>query len=330
MPKLQTIQYRYVNLEKLWDRFHLKDMVVDVLRRTPASGGSAISSLARLRKKDLDQDGSFVVLNKLSLESTWDGPVFCGQLIHVKSGTDLPGISGSLDDDIPEFTLQSLSFEQQLQIVEGVLYFACVGNHVGVIEGARTRTRTLERYLTRLLQDAGELEAPRQVVLNAKLQGSISQVEALEIKPRKNMGPAGDDQKDVVGSDLTEGSGEGGTVLEVLKVLGWGPEELDQLQHNIPQGGWIEGFFKVVLKKSRNRKASIDRNLLEEALRDLAPGTVGLLGKGEKEKGGLIKLSERATIDTVGELLDPEDAMEKIMSALKRWSESGKIDCSFG
>lgn len=329
MPKLQTVQYRYVNLDRLWEKFHLKDMVVDILRRTPSGGTAALSSMARLRKKDLDQDGSFVVLNKLSDEVSWSGPVFCGQLIHVKSGADLPGISGSLDDDIPEFTLQNLTFEQQLQIVEGVLYFACVGNHVGVIEGARTRTRTLERYLTRLFQDAGELEPPRTIVLNAKLQGSISHVEGLEIKPQRNMGPSGDLHDGSVARDAAEESGEGATVLRVLEVLGWSSEEILQLEQNIPREGWLEGVFKVLVKKKRGRKGAIDRNLLEEALRDLPNGKVGLLGEGAKEKGGLIKLSDRATIETIGELLDPEDAMVKIVTSLKRWSATGKIDCPF-
>lgn len=329
MAKIQTIQYRYVNLDRLWEGFHLKDMVVDVLRRAPTGGGTAISSLARLRKKDLDQDGSFVLLNKLSDEATWAGPVFCGQLIHVKSGTDLPGINGSLDEDIPEFTLRNLTFEQQLQIVEGVLYFACVGNHMGIIEGSRTRTRTLERYLTRLFQDAGEMEPPRNVILNAKLHGSVERVEALEIRPQRNMGPSGVDIAGTTARDAAEESGEGATVLRVLEVLGWRPDEIEQLERNIPQEGWLEGIFKVMVKKARGRKATIERRHLEEALRDLPPGRVGLLGEGAREKGGLIKLSERVSIETIGELLDPEDAMAKIVTAMRGWSAAGKIDCAF-
>ena len=34
-------------------------------------------------------------------------------------------------------------------------------------------------------------------------------------------------------------------------------------------------------------------------------------------------------VKTEGSLLDPEDAMLKIVEALKEWAVSGKIDCRF-
>lgn len=324
--KVAAIQYRYVKLDELWDTFNLKDMIVDILGRVPRDGDVTLSALARLRKKDLDQDGSFVLLNKLSDPGTWCGPVFCGQLIHVKSGAQLPGINGTLDDDIAEFELQNLTFEQRTQIVEGVLYFAVAGNHVGIIEGQRTRGRTLERYLTRLLQDAGELEPGATVILNAKLEGSVEKVSEIDVSPRLSRPSA---EGGEVADDAASDRGEGSTVLDVLEVLGWGPEQIRELEDSIPPQGWLEGVFRVRFKSKRGRKASVDRQVLEEALRNLDSRSVGLLGDGAKEKGGLIKLSERCSIDIVGDLLDPADAMEQIVNAMRRWASAGKIDCAF-
>lgn len=318
-----TVQYRYVKLDGLWETFSLKSMVVDILRRTPKGGGEKLLSMARLRKKDLDQDGSFVLLNKISDEGSWDGDLFCGQLIHVKSGTELPGLNGSLDDDLKEFELQNLTLEQRAQIVEGVLYFAVMGNHVGIIEGQRTRGRTLERYLTRLLQDAGELEPGSTIIMNAKLEGSVSKVKEIDVAPQRSMAPYREGE---TSTEAAESEGEGTTVLDVLRLLGWDDEQIEQLENSIPQEGWLEGIFKVKFKRKRGRAASVDREVLEEALRNLDAHSVGLLGDGAKEKGGLIKLSEKCKIKSTGELLDPDDAMQQIVACLRRWAKTGKID----
>lgn len=331
--KISTIQYRYLNKEPLWDDIHMKDMLVDVLRRSGQTGHSKLYEDVSARKKDLDQDGSYVVLNKLSSPSEWDGPIVCGQLIHVKSGAHLPGIVGGLDQSVPELELKNLSLAQQTQLVEGVLYFAVAENHVGLIEGQRTRARTLERYLTRMLQDAGELEAGQPIILNAKLEGTVQRVQSLEIKPQKAPGTQSSGQKspgdDTISKSAGEEQSEGKTVLDVLKALGWQDNDISDLQAQVPQDGWLEGMFKLTMKMKRGKKAAVDRQALETALRNLDPASVGLLGSGSRERGGTIKLSEKRNIEMLGELMDPESAMKEIVDMLKQWSVSGRIDYDF-
>lgn len=331
MPKrLTTVQYRYVKTADLGDTFDLKAVVVDVLRRAPPDSDQPISTFARLRVKDLDQDGSFVLLNKLASEEVWDGPAFYGQLLHVKNSRELPGLLGNLDDDAREFELGRLTLEQQTQLVEGVLYFAIVSNHVGMIEGQRTRGRTLERYFTRLLQDAGELEPGETIILNAKLQGAVSRVTEMDLTPAPSHSPVPAANGEVQARDAGGGEGHGTTVMDVLSLLGWSHEDLGRLEESIPAGGWLEGRFKVKLMQRKGRKAELDRETLEEALRNLDPGSVGLLGAEGKEKGGLIKLVHRANVEVTGDLLDPEHAMEAIVTAMRKWARDGKIDCDFG
>lgn len=324
-----SIQYRYLNKEGLWDGFHLKDMLADILQRSnPTLSGNKFFEDVSLRKIDLDQDGSYVVLNKLSDVSTWAGPVVCGQLIHVKAGTQLPGILGSLDQHVPELELQNMSIGERTQLVEGVLYFAVANNHVGLIEGQRTRSRTLERYLTSLFQQAGEIDPGQPIILNAKLEGRVQQVKELSIAPQKVQTPSRD-LPTVESSEAGEATSEGTTVLDVLKLLGWSDTDIDQLQAQVPEDGWIEGLFKLAFKKKRGRSATVERQALETALRNLNSEAIGLLGEGAREKGGNIKLSQRKNLPLHGDLLDPEHAMNGIVDMLKFWSETGRIDYDF-
>lgn len=329
MARTSTIQYRYVNLERLWGGFHLKEMVVDVLGRVPQGAEEPMAAMARLRRKDLDQDGSFVLLNKMSPAVSWRGPVFCGQLIHVRQGTRLPGIEGTLDDDVSEFELLNLTLEERARIVEGVLYFALAGNHVGLIEGQRSRARTLERYLSRLLQDAGELEPGQLVVLNARIEGSVQAASQIDIRPRRVKAAPQASTDGPVARRVAEEEGTGATVIEILRILGLDDRAITTLENSIPPGGWLEGTFSVLMKAARGRRAKITREQLEEALRDIAPSALGLLGDGERARGGLVKLTQRRAIQVTGELLDPADAMAQILEALRDWARSGRIDCAF-
>lgn len=110
--------------------------------------------------------------------------------------------------------------------------------------------------------------------------------------------------------------------------VGWTPDAVDSLRREVPDDGWIEGFFRVFIKQRRGRKP-ISRATINEALRNIDPAEIGLKGDGS-EKGGIVKLSTQRTIETVGSLMDPADAMEQIVNALRDWSLAGKIDCNFG
>src|SRR3989338_2883380 len=167
MSKTSSVQYRHLKTENLGTKSDLKSLIVEALLRSQADGRS-LSQSAKLRKIDLDQDGSVVILNKISDPSSWVGPVFAGQLIQLELGTLLPAVTQSLDDDTDEFLLENLQLGEQTQILKGAMYFAIVGNHVALIEGQSVKSRTLERYLTRILQDAARLEAGTPVILTAK------------------------------------------------------------------------------------------------------------------------------------------------------------------
>lgn len=73
------------------------------------------------------------------------------------------------------------------------------------------------------------------------------------------------------------------------ETLKWSPEAIERLRAEVPDDGWIEGFFQVFIKR-RNRRKPISRATIDEALRNIDPADIGLRGDGS-EKGGLVKLS---------------------------------------
>jgi len=327
--KNSTIQYRQLKTDNLWDRVDLKAMLVDVLRRRGWADN------AKLRILDLDQDQSFVILNKLSMPNTWDGPVFAGQVIHLQEGSDVHAVTQSLEEDTAEFLLQSLNVGDRARVLKGALYFAIVGNHVGLIEGQQVRGRTLERYLTALLQRAGELEAGQAIILNSKFIASdgkeldeSSEITVAAIPNRGGpVGAPGERAAEIVEREAAQARDHGATVFDVLRTLGWSPEAIASLKAEVPNDGWIEGFFRVFIKEKRKRKP-ISRATINEALRNIDPADLGLRGNGS-EKNGIVKLSVQRPVETNRSLLDPADAMEQIVNALRDWAAAGKIDCHF-
>lgn len=335
MSKKYTIQYRHLKLEGLWPSVELKPMLVDVLRRRYRHGAQVMADNAKLRIIDIDQDQSFVILNKLSDPSTWDGPVFAGQLIHLQEGSDVTAVMQSLEEDTAEFVLQSLNVGTQARVLKGALYFAVVGNHVGLIEGQQVRGRTLERYLTALLQQAEELEPGQAIILNGSFTTGdgkeLTESSEIVVSAVPNRGANAPDPRQAIAETIEREAArareEGATVFDVLRTLKWSDDAIESLRAEVPDDGWIEGFFKVFIKQRQHRKP-ISRATINEALRNIDPADLGLRGEG-REKGGIVKLSTQRTVASTGSLMDPADAMEQIVNALREWATAGKIDCTF-
>jgi hypothetical protein len=326
--KNTTVQYRQLKQGSLGEGANLKDMLVDILKRR------RWDTNAKHRILDLDQDQSFVILNKISDPGTWDGPVFSGQLIQLQEGSDVHAITQSLDEDTAEFVLQSLNVGEQARVLKGALYFAVVGNHIGLIEGQQVRGRTLERYLTALFQKADELDPGDAVILNSKFMAGdgkeLDESAEITVAAKPNEGRARlerEQPEGVVEREAGSARDSGSTVFDVLKLLGWSPEAIAKLEAEVPDDGVIEGFFKIFIKERRKRKP-ISRATINEALRNIDPADLGLRGDGS-ERNGVVKLSMQRAVETHRSLLDPSSAMNEIVTALREWAAAGKIDCNF-
>src|SRR5690606_4803374 len=186
---------------------------------------------------------------------------------------------------------------EKARVLKGALYFAVSGNHVGLIEGQQVRGRTLERYLTALLQRADELEPGQAIILNSKfLAGDgkeLDESSEITIAAQPNRG-SGDARRREVSATLEREAAaardQGKTVFDVLRLLGWSNDALESLEKEVPDDGWIEGFFRVLIKERRRKTKPISRATINEALRNIDPADLGLKGNGT-EKGGIVKLS---------------------------------------
>jgi hypothetical protein len=194
----------------------------------------------------------------------------------------------------------------------------------------------LERYLTALLQRAEELEPGQAIILNGSFRTGdgkeLSESSEITVSAIPNRGPAVTPEAGVGAARIIEREAarareEGATVFDVLRTLGWGADAIESLRAEVPDDGWIEGFFRVLIKQ-RNRRKPVSRATINEALRNIDPADLGLRGDGS-ERGGIVKLSTQRVIATHGSLIDPADAMEQIVNALREWAAAGKIDCTF-
>lgn len=328
-----TVQYRQLKTDGLPAGGSLKAMIVAAMRTTQTAGRLGDSAKARIL--DLDQDGSYVILNKISEPGAWDNELFAGQLIHLQSGADVAAVMQSLEEDAEEFLVEQVNLGDA-RVAKGILYFAAIDNHVGLIEGQQVKGRTLERYLTALLQKIGTLEVGTPIILNGSFRTGdgkeLTEASEITIQAERNEGPVTAAGKAVVDEVLEREAArmrrDGATVFDVLRTLNWNDEAIASLQAEIPDDGWIEGFFKVFIKQRNRRKKNIGRAAINEALRNIDPADIGMDGNG-RERGGVVKLSTKQRVQTIGTLLDPADAIEQIVNTLKGWASAGKIDCTF-
>jgi hypothetical protein len=180
------------------------------------------------------------------------------------------------------------------------------------------------------------LELGQAIILNGSFVTGdgkeLSESSEITVSAIPNRGPAvapetGIGAARIIEREAARAREEGATVFDVLRTLGWGNDAIESLRGEVPDDGWIEGFFRVFIKQ-RNRRKPISRATINEALRNIDPADLGLRGDGS-ERGGIVKLSTQRVIATHGSLIDPADAMEQIVNALREWAAAGKIDCTF-
>lgn len=239
----------------------------------------------------------------------------------------------SLEEDTDEFLLEQVNIGEQARVLKGVLYFAAVQNHVGLIENQAVKGKTLERYLTALLQRVDHLRPGQSVVLNAEFVAAdgreLPGTAEMTVSAEPNRGA--ELQNEVartIEAEAARAEREGSTVFDVLRTLGWDEAAIIAIQDEVPEDGWIEGFFKVMIKRKGRRK-QISRATINEALRNIDSDDLGLRGPDGTERGGLRKLTAHCQVQAEGALLDPTHAVEQIVNTLREWARQGVIDCNF-
>ncbi len=319
----RSVQYRYLSHRRLdlpsGDLASLLRSGLQVRRN-----GDTIGHKARARIADLDQSGQLTLLNGIKgLDG--DGPI-AGELLLYRQGFDVPAIAENLDSEENRFELQLFKTDGKNKPVLGSLYFAAIGDHLGFIGSQKVTSRWLERYLTWLLKDKCELLEGENVI---ELNASIS----IDGTPPSRNGPARGlkIQASSVGGDWKErvirrehAKGRGGTVLDVLRVLGIGEDAIDSIRNDIPENGRLEGDFQVYIKEGRNKR-ELSTDSLDHAFRNLDQDDFSIERPGSRTRGGTIYLSEPVRVTEAPAGLEPNEALEEIITQLYRWANNGTI-----
>ena len=295
MAKQSTVQYRRLNRDSLPALSELKTALVESM--PSQKGGRLVGEHVGNRRFDLDQDGRLTLLNKISLREHWDQPFFAGQLTYFERGANVPAILGDPDADVNELDLGQFALGANASMIHGILYFAVVGDHVGLIESTGLRSGRLERFLTQLLTQSDLLQPGETIVLNAQFTGEggrrVTEATSVEVatkRARRNDIDVGEGAPRILEQDIERARREGQSVIQVLEVLGWTPDDIERLMTEVPPGGWLEGFFRFVIKSRATRRKTIKRETLDEAFRNINPADITILGRASARRMALLSL----------------------------------------
>ena len=314
----KTVQYRCSDTP---DGGVLMDNIRDALQQR--RDGNLVGENVRARVADLAQSGQMTVLNQIS-GVDYNDKAFSGQLILYRLGMDVPTLQDQQGEQTNQFNVAA-HYTQGEKPIEGVLYFTVIGNHVGLIGSRAVRSRWLERYLTWLLKDKGNVIKGEDVIsLNASFELEGAEYQLAE--PKEMMiHISSEPKRDAVRQFINQAEGKGGQVFKALKALGFDDYGISEIANRIPEGGTLEGDLKVYIKKGR-LKEPMSIATIDHALRNIDSEDLAVSSGGEKLIKGLIKLSATVDVECRESWLDPDDAVVQIKRQMHTWSQNGKID----
>ena len=329
----RSVQYRFLNRKSanIGTR-KLQDVLLSALAEK--RDGDVIGAKARARIADLNQSGQLTLWNGIQ---GGDGgqSVLAGELVLYRQGFDVPAIEEKLDDEENRFELVRFQTDGKSKPVEGTLYFAIIGDHVGLIQSNSVTSTWLERYLTWMLKDiTSHIEGESVIHLDQKIE--LAEPDAARLGPAKALTlHASPEQRPTDGAttDTAEPSrefrtkrrGKGTTVVEILRLLGLGEDTIESIRADIPAGGSLEGDFLVFIKRGRKRE-QISVGTIGHVLRNTDPTDIAIERRGSKARGNLQTLSEPVRVQEAPMGLDPNDAIESIVAMLYRWNKLGVIN----
>lgn len=318
----RAVQYRYLDRTKVG----LEQPTLEAaLRKALASkrDGNVIGEEARARIADLAQEGQVTLWN--GLKGMGAKSILQGELLLYKQGFNQTAIEERLDKGDARFNLVTFKTDGKSKPVEGALYFAVVGDHVGIIQSNAVTGRWLERYLTWLMKDiTGVIQG--EDVINLSSKTFVGKEELAKLGPAQSLTVHAQPSERTGSRELREkAKGAGATVLEVLEVLGLGKDAIDSIQQDIPEGGKLEGDFLVYIK-DKNRRKPISVGTVDHAFRNTDPADLDVGHRGSKVRDGMRHLSEPIRLTETVHGLDPEEAMEEIVNVLYKWAERSLID----
>lgn len=259
------------------------------------------------------------------------------------------------DESAVKLTVEQMSVPvtdegKRRELVDAVLYFGAVDNHLVMMQSASLRSDHLEKHLQWLLHKSTALasdntlqliDQPPKAIREKLAKKQVKELDiggaltpAAAVKPAENLPAAsgGEGAKVVVKvqeQSVSDEIDEGGAgVIEAIKRL-LAPDQAARLDFQKMAGANIEYTLKIRYKNSTTDDGQKLMNTLGSALRH-AEGVdtkIRLQGGGEI-KGDDLRLSGNVRVDTYNGIPVPSEVFESIRTWLLEKLKSGDIEVS--
>lgn len=261
-----------------------------------------------------------------------DGQSFFGDLTQYTRGFMQALLNN--ETDAPMLAVEQRPPPQGREYIHSMMHWMAIGNHLLTIQSRSLTTKSLEQYLTWLLNEkTGVIGGNGHVILNAKFDkdqmgGDLDDVSEIVVGGTASLvpeeAPSADQVEEVEQySDMGARRPWGERALEVLRAVMRSEADVQELLKSIPKEADLDVSVRIGYK---SRKKRLSRAPMQHALRNLPEGEITARGRFGKTTGKDIRLSFPVRILSHGSLLEPEDVRAKLRSAYDYFVENGKID----
>ena len=222
--------------------------------------------------------------------------------------------------------------------LHGIAYWLIVGDHCYIVQHPRVTSKSLEAYLTWLLQQSAMLQNSQAVILRsefdvAAIGGDPDDVTSIEVgglvpETISDDTPEITDREVEERRSLSEIKPPLAKARQVLEGL-LGELSATKIIGDVPDGAALDVTVNIGYRSKRRK---IDRTVLRDIgtqLRNLGDGDVKIRGRNGTTHGSDARLHMKMPFQLVrsnGSLLDLESARVQLRRVHDRFLEDGKID----
>lgn len=267
----------------------------------------------RILKDDIFGD---IVLNFIDSK----GGYFFGELVRFEPGADLPLIN--VNGNSKSYNLTQSKAPDGHEPIRGILYFLIVKNHAVFFENNLSSAR-LEAYLTWLLKEKCQVvHKETQIILDANIQIHDSKTALAKIDTVSLTPPTINSKIDRYENRQLHEEVSPINARSVLKAANMTDDDIDNLMSDSTN---LE--VKIQIKfKTKSRKKQITAESASHIFRNISDDEIVLLGPNGKQKGRVVKLSEKASVRTQGSLLNRSHSAEVLHNTFNILRTNGSID----
>jgi hypothetical protein len=241
-------------------------------------------------------------------------------------------------EDTPMLVVEQEPPPAGKEYVHSMMYWMAINNHALLIQSRSLTAKNLEEYLGWLLRDrTTTINATGNVILQAEFDagqvgGDLDDIREIIVGGATSTTAMAVDSREAPVEHVleTDAYKEIATrkpwrerALDVLKAVMTNEADVNQLLLSIPPGADLQVSVHIGYRTKQRR---ISRAPMQQALRNLPEGEIKAIGKTGQMSGTDIRLSYPARIETIGNLLVPNDVIRALREAYTYFVANGKIE----